>query len=308
MYNYKGIFYCDEKEKQYYEGGAHFKYSDLVHVLNKLIKERNKETEINSSKDSKENIIIFSNQNNIFREGRKMNNQKKLNLNFLTINTNGFLNENKLNINKSSKLILNAEKNNENKIKDKILKLASKNMKISPLKTNPNQNKKIFSIDKRSYNTKTLENKNYKRDIYKNISIYMNNKNQIKNNNLPIIKDFHLNNFSNRNIFKTKQNNLNFDTKIEMSKYNLFLKNKMFSPLKNIKSNYQNNNILSFDISATKTNKNFIDMKNMVTSRNNKIYLNKVRLTKYIRDEIDKMKKKQNINIINLIKNKKNVI
>ena len=83
MYNYKGIFYCDEKEKQYYEGGAHFKYSDLVHVLNKLIKERNKETEINSSKDSKENIIIFSNQNNIFREGRKMNNQKKLNLNFL---------------------------------------------------------------------------------------------------------------------------------------------------------------------------------------------------------------------------------
>ena len=308
MYNYKGIFYCDEKEKQYYEGGAHFKYSDLVHVLNKLIKERNKETEINSSKDSKENIIIFSNQNNIFREGRKMNNQKKLNLNFLTINTNGFLNENKLNINKSSKLFLNAEKNNENKIKDKILKLASKNMKISPLKTNPNQNKKIFSIDKGSYRTKTLENKNYKRDIYKNISIYMNNKNQIKNKNLPIIKDFHLNNFSNRNIFKTKQNNLNFDTKIEMSKYNLFLKNKMFSPLKNIKSNYQNNNILSFDISATKTNKNFIDMKNMVTSRNNKIYLNKVRLTKYIRDEIDKMKNKQNINIINLIKNKKNVI
>ena len=82
----------------------------------------------------------------------------------------------------------------------------------------------------------------------------------------------------------------------------------MFSPLKNIKSNRENNNILSFDISETKTNKNYIDMKNTVTSRNNKIYLNKVRLTKYIRDEIDKKKNKQNINIINLIKNKKNVI
>ena len=33
MENYKGIFYNDEKEKKYYEGGAHFKYSDLVKKL-----------------------------------------------------------------------------------------------------------------------------------------------------------------------------------------------------------------------------------------------------------------------------------
>ena len=298
MYNYKGIFYESEKEKQYYEGGAHFKYADLVCELNKLIKERNKETEINSSKDSKENLIIFSNRNNIFRDGRKTNNQKKINLNFLTINTNGFLNENKLNANKSNKLIMKIEKNNENKIKSKILKLNSKNMKISPLKTNPNQNKKIFSIDKKSYNLKTLENKDYKRDIYKNISIYINNRKERKNNNLPIIKDFHNNIFSNRN-------NLYLDTKIDMSKYNLFLKNKVFSPLKNIKSNREKHNILSFDFYEIKNNKNYNDMKNTVTSHNNKINLSKGRLTKYVKN---KMKNELNINIINLIKNKKNVL
>ena len=36
MYNYKGIFYKEEKEKKYYEGGAHFKYSELFFELNYL--------------------------------------------------------------------------------------------------------------------------------------------------------------------------------------------------------------------------------------------------------------------------------
>ena len=40
MYNYKGIFYKEEKEKKYYEGGAHFSYSELVYELNKLIKRK----------------------------------------------------------------------------------------------------------------------------------------------------------------------------------------------------------------------------------------------------------------------------
>ena len=31
MINYKGIFYNENKEKKYYEGGAHFKYMDLVY-------------------------------------------------------------------------------------------------------------------------------------------------------------------------------------------------------------------------------------------------------------------------------------
>ena len=45
MINYKGIFYKEQKEKKYYEGGAHFKYMDLVNILIDLIKENNKKKE-----------------------------------------------------------------------------------------------------------------------------------------------------------------------------------------------------------------------------------------------------------------------
>ena len=306
MYNYKGIFYKEEKEKKYYEGGAHFSYSELVFELNKLIKEKNKDADMNSSRDSKETIFLASNYQDLFRETQKTKNltniQKKMKLNFLTINNNNIQRKKILNINKDSKLILNTEKNNENRQNSQKMILASKNMKISPLKTNPNNNKKINSIEK-NYNIKTLENKANNRNIYKNITLYINNKEK-KNNNLPIITNFHYNNFSNKNIFKSRQNNLfnlKFDSKVETSKYNLFLKNKILSPLKNIQSNRENK-LFSVDFSESKYNKNTIDT---ITSNKNRFYLSKGKLTKYIKDEIYKQKNKLNINIINLIKNKK---
>ena len=306
MYNYKGSFYKEEKEKKYYEGGAHFSYSELVYELNKLIKEKNKDADMNSSRDSKETIFLASNYQDLFRETQKTKNltniQKKMKLNFLTINNNNIQRKKILNINKDSKLILNTEKNNENRQNSQKMILASKNMKISPLKTNPNNNKKMNSIEK-NYNIKTLENKANNRNIYKNITLYINNKEK-KNNNLPIITNFHYNNFSNKNIFKSRQNNLfnlKFDSKVETSKYNLFLKNKILSPLKNIQSNRENK-LFSVDFSESKYNKNTIDT---ITSNKNRFYLSKGKLTKYIKDEIYKQKNKLNINIINLIKNKK---
>ena len=306
MYNYKGIFYKEEKEKRYYEGGAHFSYSELVFELNKLIKEKNKDADMNSSRDYKETIFLASNYQDLFRETQKTKNltniQKKMKLNFLTINNNNIQRKKILNINKDSKLILNTEKNNENRQNSQKMILASKNMKISPLKTNPNNNKKMNSIEK-NYNIKTLENKANNRNIYKNITLYINNKEK-KNNNLPIITNFHYNNFSNKNIFKSRQNNLfnlKFDSKVETSKYNLFLKNKILSPLKNIQSNRENK-LFSVDFSESKYNKNTIDT---ITSNKNRFYLSKGKLTKYIKDEIYKQKNKLNINIINLIKNKK---
>ena len=33
---YKGIFYNDNQEKQYYEGGAHFRYIDLYNTLDQI--------------------------------------------------------------------------------------------------------------------------------------------------------------------------------------------------------------------------------------------------------------------------------
>ena len=261
---------------------------------------------MNSSRDYKETIFLASNYQDLFRETQKTKNltniQKKMKLNFLTINNNNIQRKKILNINKDSKLILNTEKNNENRQNSQKMILASKNMKISPLKTNPNNNKKMNSIEK-NYNIKTLENKANNRNIYKNITLYINNKEK-KNNNLPIITNFHYNNFSNKNIFKSRQNNLfnlKFDSKVETSKYNLFLKNKILSPLKNIQSNRENK-LFSVDFSESKYNKNTIDT---ITSNKNRFYLSKGKLTKYIKDEIYKQKNKLNINIINLIKNKK---
>ena len=312
MYNYKGIFYKEEKEKIYYEGGAHFSYLDLVSELNKLIKERNRNTDDNRTKDSKSNILFLSNNHqHLLNEGQKskslVNKQNKINLNFLTLNNKNVQYKKRMSINKGNQFILNTEKSNENKEisnKSRLLTLISKNLKISPLKTNINNNKNVNSLEK-NYNMKTLENKSHKNDyLYKNISLYINHNKERKGNNLPIIKDFHYNNFSNRNIFKAKQNNLynlKFDSKIETSKYNLFLKNKAFSPLKNIQANIDNK-ILSLDFSDSKYNKNTIDA---VTSNKNKIYFNKGKLKKYLRDEINKPKGKPNINIINFIKKKK---
>ena len=41
MKEYKGIYYNDDKEQQYYEGGAHFKYKELYKILEELSKKIN---------------------------------------------------------------------------------------------------------------------------------------------------------------------------------------------------------------------------------------------------------------------------
>ena len=41
MEEYKGIYYNDDEEQQYYEGGAHFKYSELYKILQDLSKKLN---------------------------------------------------------------------------------------------------------------------------------------------------------------------------------------------------------------------------------------------------------------------------
>ena len=40
MDEYKGIYYGEETERKFYEGGAHFKYSHLYKILEKLSKEQ----------------------------------------------------------------------------------------------------------------------------------------------------------------------------------------------------------------------------------------------------------------------------
>jgi hypothetical protein len=41
MEEYKGIYYNDNTEQQFYEGGAHFRYTDLYQILEELVKKEN---------------------------------------------------------------------------------------------------------------------------------------------------------------------------------------------------------------------------------------------------------------------------
>jgi len=55
MEEYKGIYYNDDKEQQYYEGGAHFKYKELYKILEEFA------IKINSKKIPKKikNVRIY---------------------------------------------------------------------------------------------------------------------------------------------------------------------------------------------------------------------------------------------------------
>ena len=110
MYNYKGIFYNDEKEKKYYEGGAHFKYSDLVKKLLTLIKENNEKLCSEISKNSLQNLTFLNNKNEAIKNEEKVRVSPKSNL--LTIN-NYPIQKNNIKIINTHKYILSTDKSIE---------------------------------------------------------------------------------------------------------------------------------------------------------------------------------------------------
>jgi hypothetical protein len=245
MINYKGIFYHKEKEKHFYEGGAHFKYSDLVNRINQLIKEKNK---FESSEDSS----IISNKINK-NEVSKMNSQeKKTNSNLLTINTQKNTNNIKLVNNKN----ILTEQNIEPNKKNKLINLIDYNIKVSPFKNKLNNNNKKYycynSIDKN--NKKSLKNSVFNDNL--NESNDNDKKSKYKNNLPPIQSSYFKKAPSNKNIFEknneTNDNNNNnhkinlkqipkFNiNKVKVMKENLLLKNKILSPFHNINSNRKN--------------------------------------------------------------------
>ena len=65
MEEYKGIYYGDETEQKFYEGGAHFKYNKLYKILEILVKERNKK-----EKENKQELLYV-------HKNKNLNNKKK---------------------------------------------------------------------------------------------------------------------------------------------------------------------------------------------------------------------------------------
>jgi len=327
MINYKGIFYKEQKEKKYYEGGAHFKYIDLVNILIDLIKENNKKKEIENIGDSKDNLNSQNNNNIKSGDNEKKISQDKKddkkdkkfnNSNLLTINTNKI--PNNIKIVNTQKYILNTEKNidKEKARKKRLIELLNYNVKISPFNNNYNNYQKIFknnSLDKnyKRKNLKTLGNNENLDDSYNYLNIKINHKKQESNNNLPLIQSSYFNNLSNKNMFDKNKNDINniksniIDlkhvskytlNKTKISKDNVFLKNKIFSPLKNINSN--RNKVFSNDY--LDIGKNYDTINIYTNGKRNSIG---GKLYKYLNNNMNKQKKNVNLKMINFDLNKK---
>ena len=69
MDEYKWIYYGEESERKFYEGGAHFRYLNLYKALEKLSKEQKQKKirEKSNQKDKLNNILLcVNNVNNLF--------------------------------------------------------------------------------------------------------------------------------------------------------------------------------------------------------------------------------------------------
>ena len=91
MEEYKGIYYGDDSEKKYFEGGAHFKYSKLYHILEQLaieqkIQQRQKQKELYVHKRNKLSNLSQNNHINCLENFSKQ--KKSRNFQDFLINNN----------------------------------------------------------------------------------------------------------------------------------------------------------------------------------------------------------------------------
>ena len=99
---YKGIFYNDTQEKQYYEGGAHFRYIDLYNILDQLERKEKK----------KHKQILLENANN--NQGANHFNKKLKIIMLHRDNSNRLFNSknNQMKVSRNKKLIFEHNTNN----------------------------------------------------------------------------------------------------------------------------------------------------------------------------------------------------
>ena len=242
--NYKGIFYKEEKITKYYEGGAHFKYEDLVYALNCILKKNNNTlhredstTSLNIDKvktDSKTINNCKGKENARFNTLEKdINSKPKVN-NLIKINfNNNFLN---------NKILLNTEKNRSKQKQQKnlIISLINDSEKNKTEKRNQSQfhgnNLKLTKINNNKISTllnncsnKNIfnENRNFQTIIsddentFRSYSKYLGSS---KKNNLPLIQSSYFNKMS-------KKISLKFNKQYDEAKKYKF---NIYSPTRNL--------------------------------------------------------------------------
>ncbi len=319
MLNYKGIFYNDDKEKKFYEGGAHFKYLELVNALIELIREKKNNSDFDNSKNPTEDLTTYYNEQYLIgrdKDSNKISKEKKINSNLLTLNNNRM--QTTIKIINNHKHILSTDKNieKEKARKKKLLELLNYNAKISPFKNNNHSiPKKIItnnSINKNQNkkNIKLLINNDNNIDSKNYLSLHIINK-KAENKNLPLIQSSYFNNLSNNNVFGRKINVYNNTinkanlkhvskftlNKTKISKDDLFLKNKLLSPVK--KSINNRKDIFSNDFFESQKNSKNYGTINILSKKNRKFDPEK--MVKFLNN---KQKKNMNINVIHFALNK----
>ena len=224
MEEYKGIYYGDESERKFFEGGAHFKYIKLYKALEKIAKERislEKEQEIYIHK--KNNLTNYL-KGKIPNDKKSRNIQSYLDSNKMSCNTQ-LMNNNNLNCTfniKQHEVNLSVNNNIKNKLKKNFSIKNQKNMIIS-------RNKDTTLLFKGKPNTILKEGAQDKLFVKKNnlisTSIEQSNKEQnnfmISTNLKRSVPDLnYLNNLDRKinNYFAKKSNN-NIKKKVNSRNY-----------------------------------------------------------------------------------------
>ena len=167
MLDFKGIFHDQNIERKFYEGGAHFKYSDLIKKLNKLVKnlspnritpnstqstsilDEKKILETKSKKNQKKNKrndltetnILYT--KNISELNNELKKSKKFNYELPDIENNNKIHKNKNNNFNTIKIL----KNNSDYINYNPQNIINKNLNVSK---NENLLPKIYSSNFKS--------------------------------------------------------------------------------------------------------------------------------------------------------------
>ena len=298
MEEYKGIYYGDETEQNYYEGGAHFKYIKLYKILEKLAKERN-------AKEKKQNILYVHKSNNLNKSNNKNINKKTRNIidnidinkiQYNTINNN--YNNINYNFQNNYNIFLSINKdNNKNKIENNLSminpkkEIDSRNKEsIKAFKGRPNtilkeSLQKILYTKKNKILSSSMENKNKTRI---RVKFPLNLKKCIQEFNPSNIQK--INNYSSNKSYRI---NCDIDINNSSKRIKVYKNNDIKSLLININNN--TTNIANNDIQQNIQNISYSNAKkiSMKTDRIQPIWGKKKE--KKIFEKINQIKDNNNI-------------
>ena len=292
MINYKGLFYKEDSKKPFYEGGAHFKYKDLVRALEALkAKKDEKENEkkyhsrnksINYIQDKDifipknpiSNLITIDNNYNNYESPPKKRNNNNYIEQLLSLDKLKLSKKRKLKLkdikydNKQNEAFLYTENNRYNNNNNNESKIRSNSLDINLL------NAKNDNINKILLSEKKYNNKNNNNNIIHNLKLLPNsNTKSFKNlstiTSLPKIESLYFNNISKKILVENNSNsNLATDATNKRNDY-IDQKTKMENEInKNLKLpdfNY-------FSIKKKLPHLNFQSMSTLDNNKSNRIY------------------------------------